>query len=547
MRFSPEAWRERVVPGGAGPVFLAGILLGLAHPPFRLFLPSFVALVPFIVWHERLPGTAEGARQARIGGFFLGLVYYSLVFYWLLVALIFYTKLAILAFIAPVVIMSWFLAGMSGAIHQVRRRVGWAAWLAFPVFWTANEWFRAHLADVAFPWMQFGDSLAYYPQIMGAADLVGSRGLSFWLVLINTLIAGLWLSRSGGWGGRDATYVRRTAIILAAVLIVPIGYSLVRWNTIEMRPAARVGVVQPNVPEHVKLGDQPGAARLAMESTESLVASWRGGVESPDLLLLPESAIPLPLDPIPSRGFGAWVQHEQWADELAASFGADMLYGGLGVNDIGGVDYDLFNSAFLTRPGVGRVARYDKRFLVPVVERVPFLNPRWFSGIDYLGGFGVGPWMSPFELSGSHGEVSYGVMICYESIFSPLSRHYRRNGADFLVNVTNDAWFGRDEWWSRSSALWQHPAHLVMRAVESRMGVARSANTGVSELVDPLGRVTNATEMFQPAAFVGDVMTTDELTVYVRFGDVIGWLSALAAMLGVGVSIYRARRAAPTL
>ncbi|MDH3735071.1 MAG: apolipoprotein N-acyltransferase [Gemmatimonadota bacterium] len=550
-RPSLALWRSRVVPDGAGPVLLAGILLGLAHPPFRLLLPPFVALVPFIVWHERLADTREGARQARVGGFFLGLVYFTLVFYWLLVALIYYTSWAILAFLAPVVIMSWFLAGMSGAIHQARRRAGWPAWLAFPVFWTATEWFRAHLSDVSFPWMQLGDTLAYYPRIVGAADLVGSRGLSFWLVAAQTLIAAVWLGRSGG-GALAASRVgavaeRRLILVLLLVLGLPIGYSVLRWNTIEIRPVARVGVVQPNIPQHIRMSDRAETARLSMQSIERLVAPWVGAGEDLDLVLLPESAVTGQLDPIPSLGLEAWSNQEEWADGIAAAVGADMVYGGLGVNDLAGVDYELTNSAFLTRPGVGRVARYDKRFLVPVVERVPFLNPRWFSQLDYFGGFAVGPWVVPLELDGSYGSASYGIMICYESVFSPLARHYRRNGADFVVNVTNDAWFGRDSWWSKSSALWQHPAHLVMRAVESRVGIARAANTGVSELVDPLGRVTNATTLFEPAAFTGDVMTTDSVTLYVRFGDVVGWLSALAAMVGVGVSLYRVRRGAREL
>lgn len=528
-------------------MFLAGVLLGVAHPPFRLLFPSFVALVPFIVWHERLPATPEGARQARIGGFFLGLVFYTILFYWLLVALIYYTKWAIPAFLGPVLILSWFLAGMSGAIHQVRRRLGWGAWLVFPVFWTGNEWFRAHLADVAFPWMQFGDSLAYYPQIAGAADLVGSRGLTFWLVAVNTLIAVAWLSRTGGLSEKSRRGRLTAALTLAVVLLAPIAYSVYRWNTLELRPVARVGVIQPNVPQHVRVGDQAGAARLAIESTETLVEPWRAAAEDLDLVLLPESALPVYLDPAPSVGYGGAPGLERWADNLAETLDADLVYGAIGVNDLDGVAYEYFNSAFLTRPGVGRVGRYDKRFLVPVVERVPFLSPSLFADLTYFGGFGVGAWAAPFELSGRYGEASYGVMICYESIFSPLSRHYRRNGADFLVNVTNDAWFGRDEWWSRSSALWQHPAHLVMRAMEARMGVARSANTGVSELVDPLGRVSQVTPLFEPAAFIGDVMTTDGLTVYVRFGDVVGWLSVLAAMVGVGASLYRSRRGAPTL
>ena len=537
MRFSPAAWRDRIVPHGAGAVLAAGVLLGLAHPPFRLFLPPFVALVPFIVWHERLPDTREGARQARVGGFFLGLVFYTLVFYWLLVALIYYTAWAVLAFLAPVVILSWFLAATSGAIHHVRRRLGWPVWLVFPIFWVANEWFRSHLPDVGFPWMQYGDTLAYYPRIAGAADLVGVRGLSLWLVALNALLAMLWLAR-----GRKRRPILAAA--LAALFAVPVGYSLYRWETIDLRPAARVGVVQPNLAQHVRMEEpRQQTIRLSMESIATLTDPWLMGGEELDLVLLPESALQGWLDPVPSEGLAAWPGLEDWANRLAEGLDADLVYGGLGIRDLDGVTYEQLNSAFVSRPGVGRLGRYDKRFLVPVVERVPFLDPSWFGSLRYFGGFGVGEWGRAFDLEGAYGPVSYGIMICYESIFSPLALHYRRAGADFLVNVTNDAWFGRDAWWSRSSALWQHPAHLVMRAIETRMGVARSANTGVSELVDPLGRVSHATPLFEPAAFTGEVMTTDETTLYVRIGDVAGWLAALAAMGGVGLSLYRLRRA----
>jgi len=530
-------WRDRVVPQGAGPVLLAGVLLALAHPPFHLLVPSFVALVPFIVWHERLPSTPEGRRQARVGGFFLGLVYYTLVFYWLLVALVYYTSLAILAFLAPVIIMSWFLAAMSGAVHAVRRRAGWPIWLAFPVWWTANEWFRSNLPQVGFPWMQLGDTLSGFPWLVGAADLVGTRGLSFWLVAVNALIAMLWLARRGG-----PRRLAGLAAALAATLAFPIGYSLVRWNTLDLYPVARVGVVQPNVPEHLKIGDQAAAAAAAMQSADSLTAAWRASPGSLDLVILPEATFPVLLDPMPSRRVGAWVQVERWADGFATTLGSDLLYGALGATDSGRGDDQYYNSAFFARPVTGRYGRYDKRFLVPMVERVPFVDPDWFAEMKYFGGFGVGAWAAPFPLATPSGDTSFGVMICYESIFSPLARHYRKTGADFLVNITNDAWFGRDAWWSRSSALWQHPAHLVMRSIETRMGAARSGNTGVSELVDPLGRVSHATALFVPAAFTGEVLTTDGTTVYVRFGDVVGWASVLASIAGIGLVILRGRR-----
>jgi apolipoprotein N-acyltransferase len=549
---SVQGWRHRIMPEHPGPALLSGVLLGLAHPPFNLLVPSFVALVPFIVWHASLPATSDGARQARAGGFFLGLIYFTLVFYWLLVALIFYTAWAVGAFLTPIIVLSGMLWLMSGAIHATRRWLGWPVWVAFPVFWTSIEWLRAHLADVSFPWMQLGDTLAGYPQLVGAADLVGSRGISFWLVAVNALVAAAWL--------RGKTDGPRRALplvgALVATLAAPIAYSLIRWTTLEMIPAAIVGVVQPNVPEHIKIGNRRVAADSAIRATETLAAGWMGqagdGAGSIDLLLLPESAIPDYPEPLPSAGYPGLSELDGWATGLADRLDADVLWGSLGITDHG-AGYDRFNSAFLTRPGVGRVARYDKRFLVPVVERVPFLPPSWFSKLTYFGGFGVGGWAQPLPVrrrTDSAGDgvpdgaavSAYGVMICYESIFSSLARHYRLGGADFLVNITNDAWFGREAWWSRSSALWQHPAHLVMRTIETRMGAARSANTGVSELIDPLGRVSQATPLFEPAAFRGQVMTTSGLTVYVRYGDAVGWAAALAAILGLALSVKAGRR-----
>ncbi len=117
-------------------------------------------------------------------------------------------------------------------------------------------------------------------------------------------------------------------------------------------------------------------------------------------------------------------------------------------------------------------------------------------------------------------------MICYESIFAPLGRVYRKQGAGFFVNLTNDSWYGRPPLWARTSALWQHPAHLVMRAIENRVGVARAANTGISGFVDPLGRAYDRTPLFAPAIRVDRVYTTRATTLFTLLGD---WLADLAA------------------
>ena len=533
-----HALRERM-PHAAAPVLLAGILLGLAHPPFHLLVPSFVALVPFIHWLQRLPRDDTGRREAGRGGFLLGLVYYTLVFYWLFTALVWYTWLAALAFLAPVLILSFLLGAVARGVHETRVRLGWPVWLTLPVFWTAAEWLRAHLGDVSFPWMQLGDTLTGFPWLIGAADLVGSRGLTLWLVLANGLMAEAIRRTLARRRGTEATSLATPALALAVVLALPAGYSVYRWTTLETRPAVRVGVIQPNVPEHIKL-EGSAAIDSALASTARLLATrsdrWRRDV---DLVLLPEVTLPELLEPGTGGRFGRAPELRAWAAGLAARLDADLLVGAYGYDWTG--EGTLYNSAFFVDPEGRWGDRYDKIELVPVVERVPFVNPEWFAFMGpYFGGLGVGDVPRLHETDGRE----FGVLICYESIFSELTRAYRRRGADFLVNITNDAWFGRAEpWWSRSSALWQHPAHLVMRAVETRVGIARAANTGISEIVDPRGRTHRRTRLFEEAAFTGTVRTTRGLTFYVRHGDLAGWASALLALAAVGLTAFRGRGA----
>jgi len=126
----------------------------------------------------------------------------------------------------------------------------------------------------------------------------------------------------------------------------------------------------------------------------------------------------------------------------------------------------------------------------------------------------------------------FGILICYESIFASHTRRFRLLGADFFLNLTNDGWFGGEPWYTRTSALWQHPAHLVMRAIEQRVGIARAANTGFSLFVDPIGRVYGRTELSEAVVSTETIYTSDVLTLYTRTGDVAGW-TALLLTLGL--------------
>ncbi|NIR35891.1 MAG: apolipoprotein N-acyltransferase, partial [Actinobacteria bacterium] len=175
-----------------------------------------------------------------------------------------------------------------------------------------------------------------------------------------------------------------------------------------------------------------------------------------------------------------------------------------------------YNGAVLWAPGVGDTGyRYRKRRLVPGVEVVPFLAP-YRQGSGGARAFGRGRDAAVHQLaSGSR----FAPLICYEAIFAPDARQGVALGADFFINITNDAWFGGDDGDRRTAALRHHPAHLVIRAVELRTSAVRAANSGISLFVDPVGRVHEATPVFSREVRVAPVYGSDGQTLYARVGD----------------------------
>jgi apolipoprotein N-acyltransferase len=503
---------------------VSAVLLALSYPPLHLLVPPFVGLVPFAVWIHGLSPDADGRRAAVRGSMVFGAIHFGLVFYWILVALIWFTPLAILAFLAALVgligiavLFGWILFR---GVHGVRAPL----WVALPLAWVAAEWTRAHLpSTIAFPWMDLGTSLTGFPELVGIAELVGSRGVSFWIALVNGLLALVVLAV------RDRRRWILRAEVAALVVALPMAWGIWRADTLPMREAGTVTVVQPNIPEHIKLDPRAGLDSTYASLVRLVPNIVRGGQ---DLVVLPE--VVLRIFPQADIHQGFLDPLEQWS----AYFDAPILMGALGFEgDLTG-SFTPYNSAFVVDSFGAWDYRYDKRYLVPFVERVPLIPSRWFGRMQYFGGFGVGEGWPLARV----GDTAYGVLICYESSYPQGARNFRLEGADVLVNITNDAWYGREPLYARTTALWQHPAHMVMRAIENRVGVARSANTGISLFVDPVGRVQNRTYLFESSLLTQAVLTTDIVTLYTRYGDLVGTGAAAAALLLVVASFGLAPR-----
>ena len=202
---------------------------------------------------------------------------------------------------------------------------------------------------------------------------------------------------------------------------------------------------------------------------------------------------------------------------------------------------EAYNSAFLFSPGETTLQRYNKINLVPISERVPFRDALPFLGRIKWEVLETGDWGQAFFSRGKewtvfrHPKGAFSVLICFESIFPDLVRKFVRRGARFLVNITNDAWFGR------SSAPYQHARAVVFRAVENRIAIARSANTGVSMFVDPYGRTFQTTGIFHPALLIGSLPLRTEETFYTRYGNLfsLGCIVTSVLVLGLGLGLYR--------
>ncbi len=492
----------------------ASLLFALAFPPLRLFVPAFVCLVPLAVAVDRAPTAGSAARV----GLWFGLLGYGANLYWIAVALSIFTWLASLGYVAALVWLAPWFALTTAALWAARRFTGWPFAVLLPTVWVCSELVLLHLGDLAFPWLTLGLAVSTFPHFAQLADLSGVHGLTAWIAITNGLIADAILTR------------RRVAVRVAGILALGAGvyaYGTWRLATTPLRALAPIAVIQPNVPEDEKIQEANRPRFMGIMASATRAGLVRG--PKPALIVWPEASLPDFLS-----------NHGEWRDSLralAAETHTPLLFGVLDVTWLSPVSYDYFNAAELadSTGQLGAQPAYHKEYLVPIVERVPFVNPRWFEGLKYFGGFGRGVDPEPFQLP--FGRL--GVLICYESIFPDLARHYRRSGADVLANITNDAWFGR------SMAPYQHVAHLRLRAIENRIGIVRAANTGISEYVDPLGRVHGATDLFVPAARTYDAQTTSVITPYVRWGDWIGGVAAvstLALVAGYLTSRRRARR-----
>jgi len=510
----------------------SGLLLGLAFPGTGGFwFLAWVGLVPLLVAVRR---TTPG-RAARLG-LLTGLIQYTLLLYWIVIVLGRYGHLewwlTLPGLGLLVLYMSGYLALFAAVMAWAGRRGGPAAWWLAPFLWVSLDWARGWMLS-GMPWQDLAYSQYRILPVLQLADLAGHHGLTFLIVLVNSLVALLVAAALPGRAGetspsrsgdrRFPVYVFVLPVLLLAAAAIT--YGLLRLDRVEAMireaPFRPVAVVQGNIPQELKWDEKMQQETLRRYDELSGRVGHAGQEEL--LLVWPETALPFYPDnsPLFDELLDRIVRPRQvWLLTGAPHF--EYLPPGAGAT---GEEYRFYNSAYLLAPW-GRVAdRYDKQHLVPFGEYMPLRRYLPLPGplVESIGDFTAGD--RPAVLEG--GGLRIGVLICFESIFPDLARRQVTAGANLLVNITNDAWFGR------SSAPWQHLSMAVFRAVENRRSLARAANTGVSALIDPGGRIIESTPLFEEAARSAELPLLTTTTFFGRFGRLFPYLclAATAALV----------------
>ncbi|MEA3465285.1 MAG: apolipoprotein N-acyltransferase [Thermodesulfobacteriota bacterium] len=495
---------------------LSGLLFALAFPNTAWGYLAWVALIPlFSVMHNK-PWRC---------GFSAGVVFFAIVLYWLNTVMVTYGHLplvvSLLLYLLLVVYLASFWGGICWCSCRIEQRLNLPLPLVLPLVWVVFE-FGRNFALTGFPWANIAYSQAPYPALVQGADLGGVYVLVFLLVLVNCAGVAAWKAYRS-----DYALPWRLLVLVLVLWLGHYGYGLWRLAQIDCRSGGdslRVAMVQGNIEQSLKWN--PDCLRSTLTTYQRLSAQ----TDTPDLIIWPESSTPFFYQDGGRRaGKVRSVARENRAMVLFGS-PAYMQEVGQQTGEDGEklvqVDnrrrYRYLNSAYLLSSQGQTMGRSDKVHLVPFGEYVPLSGVLGF--VDRLVQ-GVGDFVSgvncPLQLNGHQ----VGVLVCYEAIFPEIARHQVANGAGLLVNITNDAWFGD------SSAPWQHLAMTRFRAVENRVWIARCANTGVTAIVDPTGRVVKHSRLFHAETVEGVVYFCDETSLYTRTGDTVPLLFCVVVVV----------------
>ena len=507
----------------------SGLLLVVTFPKFNLFPLSAVALAPLLI----VTVQEQSARRRFLWGFLAGCAFFAGTLYWVYGVMRNYGGLGVMASSAVFALFFVTLAlywGLFGYLAGYLWKARWGP-LAIPFFWVSIEFARAHMLS-GFPWLLLGYALTDYYGLARVSRWTGVYGLSYLLAAVNVAWV-LIFTRRSKWA-----FIHLGGVLAVVLLLVLTG-TQGKYSQDE-----KAYLVQTNIPEQVAFEPWDRATQaglfarlktLTVETVEREQAAVLGhsastpagsrpqvGAGESALVIWPETPAPFYFD---ERSFS-----RQYAEEIARQLHSYFLMGIVGFVPGSGGTKPL-NSEVLLDPAGTVVSQYDKIHLVPFGEYVPLKRWLGFAGkltaevSDFVPG-------SRYVVSQLRGGRMAG-FICYEAIFPDLVRRFVKEGAEVLVNTSNDGWYGS------SAARYQHLLMARMRAIENARYLLRATNTGMTAIISPEGTILKLLPPDQPGVLEGNWSFLKHQTFYSRHGDWFAIGACLVSILALTIAATR--------
>ncbi len=491
---------------------ISGCFLTIAFPPVNLSFIAWVALVPLLKALEN-----KTLSQAFILGLLAGLVHFLSLVYWIVVVLGRYGGLNVFLSVFLCILLCFYLALYPALFSlmalSVRRSAFFILWTG--CFWVGLEYIRAIFLS-GFPWCLLGHTQFKCLPLIQLSDLIGVYGVSFLIVTVNAALYCLFFrDRRSSRGKTSNKHLLWEFPVIILILVGTLIYGYYRLHQIDLevknQEPNKFAVIQGNIDQSVKW-----SAGYQAKTLESYLKLTRTTYDfDPTLIVWPETAVPF--------FFQDNKELAQKVISIARESQSGLLFGSpayIKKED----QFCLFNRAYLISTGVRQMQYYDKVHLVPFGEYVPLKKYLYFINrlVPAAGDFESGDRVRPMKYK----DLSVGVLICFEAIFPEIARKHAQKHANILVNITNDAWFGR------TGAPYQHLAMAVFRAVENRTPMIRAANTGFSAVIGPRGKIISKTDLFREAVLEETVMIPEtHLTFYAQHGDFFAVFVLILALL----------------
>lgn len=464
---------------------LSGILLALPFVDGRLWICAWFSFMPLF---SALRGQSK--RKAFLLSYGTGIIFWSATIYWLIHVTLPGTIILILYLALYFGIFGLFFVTMNYQLSTINQ-------LSISAAWVLLEYARSH-ALTGFPWALLGYSQLHNLPLIQISALTGVWGVSFLVMLGNVRFAYLRLQAPG------SKPYSKLLTPFVPLLLLSLGYG---YYSLYLQPVAcglrhvKISIVQGNIPQELKWNSN--AQGYILDKYLSL--TQQAVQESPALVVWPEAASPGML------GIDSWIFKEIFS--LSKKSATAILLGTVYAD----TENRYFNSALLVNSAGEIAGRYDKLHLVPFGEYIPLKKILPFletivpigditPGKEYVL-FQAASRKPPACPAGRQAAVKFGVLICFEDLFGELSRRFVKRGAEFLVTITNDAWY------KRSTAAFQHLQACVFRAVENRVYVVRAANTGYSAFINPQGKIEAMVQDAQGWSLFVDGVRTQEIAV----------------------------------